>query len=328
MAADLGATYRGRGVCVTGGAGFIGSHLVTALVDLGADVSVIDDLSSGCEANLARVHDRIRFVRGSILDPVAIEQAVRDCAIVFHEAALAAVPRSVEEPILFFEVDAAGTMQVLEAARAAGAERVVYAASSSSYGECETLPKIETMAPEPVSPYAAAKLAGEALVTAWAHSYPLDGVSLRYFNIFGPRQQHDSPYAAVLPRFADAMLDGRPVTIFGDGRQTRDFTHIDNAVRANLLAGARSEPLRGAIINVACGTRYSVLHLAETMAAQLGVELQIDHQPPRPGDVMHSEADISLAHRLLGYEPTVSFEDGLQRTLEHYRQAHAAAGAS
>lgn len=316
--------YRGKRVCVTGGAGFIGSHLCDALLQRGAIVSVIDDLSNGRIENLPPAEcagdhaDRLRFVQGSILGRAALSAAIKGAQIVFHEAAIASVPRSVKEPVPYFEVNARGTLEVLEAARALGVERVIYAASSSAYGDRDELPKVETMSPMPLSPYASAKFAGEHLLRTYCHCYGLSGVSLRYFNIFGPRQRPDSPYAAVIPRFTQAFLDGQKPVVYGDGTQTRDFTFIANAVHANLLAGACEGPLLGEVVNIACGESFSLLQLIQAIAKHLGVNAQCQFAPPRIGEVMHSLASIDAARDLIGYKPIVNFHDGLKKTLDHY----------
>jgi UDP-glucose 4-epimerase len=308
--------YRDAEVCVTGGAGFIGSHLTEALVRLGAKVRVLDDLSNGLEANLADLAGRIRFIRGSILDPVALERAIEGVSVIFHQAAMVSVPRSVKEPALCYEVNCGGMLRVLEHARLhAPGSRVIFAASSSAYGDQPEPAKIETMCPQPLSPYAASKLAGEHMVSAYAQSMGVPGISLRYFNIFGPRQRADTPYAGVIPKFIDAMRNGELPVIFGDGTQTRDFTFVANAVHANLLAGA-CEPSRldGRPVNVACGRSYSLLELVEHLAKVCEVEPRYELAPPRVGDVKHSRASIDLARQVLGYEPIVSFEDGLRKT--------------
>lgn len=325
MSSDLASVYAGRRVCVTGGAGFIGSHLCDALVGLGAEVTVLDDLSSGTTENLETIQDRIRLVTGSILDPAALVSATSGAATIFHQAALTSVPGSVENPLLYHEVNATGTLRVLEAARLAtrtgdSAPRVINASSSSAYGDRDREPLSETLTPRPMSPYATAKCAGELMLRAYSACYDISTVSLRYFNIFGPRQRPDSPYAAVIPRFAEALLRGDRPTVYGDGTQTRDFTHVANAVRANLLAGAATTTLRGEIVNIACGTSTSLLELLERMAAILDVKPQPDFAPPRVGEVLHSCADISAARELLGYEPVTALDAGLADALDYYKK--------
>ena len=311
---------RGARTLVTGGAGFIGSHLSLALAAAGAEVAVLDDLSGGGDP--AALPGSVRFVRGSILDLALLADVTAGCRFVFHQAALGSVPRSVQQPRLYHDVNVTGTLNVLEAARAAGTvRRVMFAASSSAYGDNPTLPKVETMPPAPLSPYAANKVAAEAMMSAHAHSYGLDTVCLRYFNIFGPRQSPDNAYAAVIAAFAKAIVNGRRPVIFGDGEQSRDFTCVDNVVRANLLAATVPGPLNGAVVNIACGQRVTVTELAMEMAALLGrPELTPEYRPERTGDVKHSLADLSVARRLLGYEPVVGFREGLRVTVEWYRE--------
>ena len=318
---DLKQAYRGRRVCVTGGAGFIGSHLVHALVDLEAQVTVIDDFSSGLRGNLAEVAQRVRLVEGSILDETPLRQATRGASVIFHQAAVVSVPGSVEEPLRYHEVNATGTLGVLEAARAAGTEsppHVVYAASSSAYGLREEPVLAETMVPLPASPYAASKCAGEFLLSTYAACYGLSGLSLRYFNIFGPRQRPEGPYAAVIPCFAQALLEGKRPVVYGDGLQTRDFTHVANAVYANLLGGASERSLQGEVVNVGSGRRTDLLELLRLMAERLGAPPEHETAPPRVGEVRHSQADLSRAEALIGYRPIVSFEAGLADTLAWY----------
>jgi len=314
--------FRGRGVCVTGGAGFIGSHLVDALVEQGARVSVLDDCSTGRRSNLRRHLDgngtAIRFVEGSILDPAALDEAMAGVDLVYHQAAVTSVPRSVEQPAETMRTNVTGTLEVLEAARRAAARRVVYASSSSVYGNPPVggeTPKQETLRPDPQSPYAASKLTGEHLLRSWAICYGLQTCSIRYFNVFGARQRADSTYAAVIPRFGAAYRAGERPVIYGDGRQTRDFTHVSNVVRGNLLAGSSDARLDGGAVNVACGDSVSVLELARLVAATLGVEPAWDHAEARVGEVLHSRADVTLARDLLGYEPVIGLEEGLRRTL-------------
>ncbi len=323
---DLRAALSGRIVCVTGGAGFIGSHLVDALLDAGATVRAIDDLSNGRPENLAsarRCDDRFTFVEGSILDDAALDAATAGASVIFHEAALGSVPRSFREPRLYLEVNATGTLSVLEAARRHEVERVVYAASSSAYGDQPELPLRESMLPRPMSPYAAAKLAAETLMRAYAFTYGLATVSLRYFNIFGPRQRPDSAYAAVIPRWITAMQRGERPTVFGDGTQTRDFTYVENAVRANLLAATCAHELRGDVFNVACGASYSLVDLITALAETLGVDPSFDRADARAGEVVRSWADISRAREVLGYEPAVDFHEGLRRTVASFSAVDA-----
>lgn len=307
--------FEDRSVCVTGGAGFIGGHLVRGLVELGARVSVIDDLSNGFEANLAPVASRIKFIRGNILDPAAMRAAADGAECLFHMAALGSVPKSVEEPLAYHEADATGTLRVLEAARAAGTRRFIYSGSSSAYGDTPTLPKIETMRADPRSPYAVAKLAGEMYCRAFACCYGLESVTLRYFNIFGARQRPDSQYAAVIPRWAAALRAGQRPVVYGDGGQTRDFTHVDNVVYANLLAASCPGPLTGQTVNIGCGTRYSLLELLRLMAQCLGRSSDAEFAPNRAGDVRDSEAAIAAAQQLIGYRVIVPFEEGLRQTM-------------
>ena len=318
-----GDFFHSQKVLVTGGAGFIGSHLAEALVALGAEVTVLDDLAGGDRQNIETLERQgLRFVEGSILDQALVNKAAAGCRFVFHQAALGSVPWSVAEPRKFQKVNIEGTLNVLEAARAGGAQRVTFAASSSAYGDSETLPKIETMPPLCKSPYAATKLAGEALMRAWSGSYGLDTVSLRYFNIFGPRQNANSAYAAVIAAFAKALGGGERPVIFGDGEQSRDFTYVDNAVQANLLAARRDRPIGGSVVNVACGRRVTVNELAALMAKWMGRDdLTPIHQPDRAGDVKHSLADLTEARKVLGYEPIVSFEAGLEATVRWYAAA-------
>jgi UDP-glucose 4-epimerase len=301
-------------VCVTGGAGFIGSHLVEALDALGAHVTVIDDLCNGFRENLAGRSERVRLIEGSILDADAMARAAEGATVIFHLAALGSVPRSVEEPMRYHRVNVDGTLAVLETARATGA-RVSYSASSSAYGDTPTLPKIESMRNDPRSPYAVTKLAGEEYGRAYALCYGVPFVSLRYFNIFGPRQREDSQYAAVIPRWAAAIRAGRKPLVYGNGSQTRDFTHVHNAVHANLLAGRATAALEGQTVNIGCGAKFSLLELLAQMNAVLGTSAEPDFQPPRAGDVKDSLAAIDAAKQLIGYEPVMDFAAGLRGTL-------------
>jgi UDP-glucose 4-epimerase len=308
------AAYGGMRVCVTGGAGFIGSHLVEALDALGAHVTVIDDLCNGFRENLAARSERVRLIEGSILDADAMARAAEGAAVIFHLAALGSVPRSVEEPMRYHRVNVDGTLAVLETARATGA-RVSYSASSSAYGDTPTLPKIESMRNDPRSPYAVTKLAGEEYGRAYALCYGVPFVSLRYFNIFGPRQREDSQYAAVIPRWAAAIRAGRKPLVYGNGSQTRDFTHVHNAVHANLLAGRATSTLEGQTVNIGCGAKFSLLELLAQMNSVLGTSAEPDFQPARAGDVKDSLAAIDAAKQLIGYEPVMDFAAGLRGTL-------------
>lgn len=316
--------YGGRRVCVTGGAGFIGGHLVDALFWLGADITVIDDLSNSDLSHLSELieaePDRVRFVHGSILDEQALTDAVDDAQTVFHLAALGSVPRSVEDPERFAAVNITGTQRVLQAARFAKVDRVVAASSSSVYGDQVELPKVETQPLKPMSPYAATKACGEHLCAVWSQCYGLSTASLRYFNVFGPGQSADSMYAAVVPAFAKMLLTGERPVLFGDGMQTRDFTFVGNAVYATLLAGSTKTELKGEAMNIGIGRRISLLELV----AMLGRLCDRDGvmpilKQPRAGDVLHSLADISRAKSLIGYEPITRLEDGLAEAVEAYR---------
>jgi len=317
-----GNAFLGCRVLITGGAGFIGSHLAAALKSLGASVVVLDDLSGGSLENI-QVVEPDEFVHGSILDRQALSHCMKGSRFVFHLAALGSVPRSVEEPRLYHEVNSTGTLNVLEAARELTVRRVIFAASSSVYGD-NGVPWVETMPIRPRSPYAATKAAGEGLLRAFAASYGLDTVSLRYFNIFGPRQNANSAYAAVIAAFATAVLRGQPPVIYGDGAQSRDFTYVDNAVQANLLAARSGKGLDGEAINVGCGGQISVAELAAQVLKSLGrSDLAPLYAPERTGDLKHSFADLRLAKALLGYEPLVSFADGLRETLGWYKSTLA-----
>jgi UDP-glucose 4-epimerase len=304
---------------VTGGAGFIGSHLVEALVARGHRVRVLDNLSTGDRANLDPVRDQIEFVQGDLTDSETVRNAVRGVDFVFHQAALASVPRSVANPVATHEACATGTLNVLVAARDAKVRRVVYAASSSAYGNSVRLPKHEDDPTRPLSPYAVAKLAGEHYCAAFSRVYSLETVRLRYFNVLGPRQSPDSPYAAVIPLFFRAMMAGQSPTIHGDGQQSRDFTYVADVVQANLLA-AEAEGVSGKLYNVACGRRTTLLELVNHINDLLGTTIAPTHASPRPGDVRHSQADVSRAREELGYRPTTTVPQGLRRCLEWMRQ--------
>lgn len=300
---------------VTGGAGFIGSHIAEALVRRGDRVRVFDNLSTGKRANLAA---GVEFLEGDLVDPDAVAKAVAGVECVFHEAALASVPRSVEKPLDTHAACVTGTVNLLDAARRAGVRRVVYAASSSAYGDQPTSSKRETDLPAPISPYGAAKLAAEIYCQAFAATYKLETVCLRYFNVFGPRQDPDSPYSAVIPLFITALLAGRRPIVYGDGGQSRDFTYVANVVQGNLLA-ADAPNASGRVINVANGRTTSLLQLLDALNRLLGTNVQPIHEAPRVGDVRESLADITRARNLLAYEPEVDFEEGLRRSIDYYR---------
>jgi UDP-glucose 4-epimerase len=299
---------------VTGGAGFIGSHLVEALVREGHNVRVLDNFSSGSDANLATVVDTIEVIRGDVTDPAVVRAAVDGVNIVFHLAALGSVGRSLDDPLATHHVNATGTLSMLLAARDAGVRRFIYAASSSAYGNSAKLPKQETDPTHPESPYAASKLAGEYYCEIFAHLFGLETVRLRYFNVYGPRQTADSTYAAVIPRFLTALLDKQHPVIFGDGRQSRDFTFVSDVVQANLLA-AKAQRTSGKVYNIACGAQVDLLEVLRCANALLGTEIQPIHVAPRHGDVRHSHADTALAQAELGFCSSVDFAKGLERCL-------------
>lgn len=305
-------------VLVTGGAGFIGSHLVRRLLHDGYRVRVLDNLATGKAANLAEVCEQIEFIEGSITDATAAARAVNGASYVLHQAAIPSVPRSIADPLASHAENSTGTLSMLCAARDAGVKRFVYAASSSAYGDTPTLPKVETMRTDPLSPYAVAKLSGENYCRAFNQVYGLETVALRYFNIFGPRQDPKSLYSAVIPKFITAILEDREISIYGDGEHSRDFTFIDNTVDANLLA-MTTPNVGGEMCNIACGQRFSLNDLVERLGAITGKKPRVEYQDRKSGDVQHSLADISRARELLGYEPRVSFEEGLQQTVAYFK---------
>jgi len=303
---------------VTGGAGFIGSHIATALVNRGDSVRVLDNLSTGSKENLAHLEGQVEFFEGDLLDRRIVDQAVAGIDVVYHQAALASVPLSVEKPLDTNGACVTGTLNVLDAAKEAGVRRVVYAGSSSVYGNQPSMSKRESDQPTPLSPYAAAKLAGEYYCQAFTATYGLETVVIRYFNVFGPRQDPDSAYSAVIPLFVTAMLAGKRPTVFGDGLQSRDFTYIDNIVAGN-LAAADAPDASGRVFNVACGQQCSLLDLLASINRVLETDIEPVFSDPRLGDVRESLADISAAREVLGYEPLVSFDEGLRRSIEYYR---------
>jgi UDP-glucose 4-epimerase len=304
---------------VTGGAGFIGSSIAERLLAAGEVVRVVDDFSTGRRSNLEGLTGKLEIVEASVCDAEAVKKAMRGVDVVFHQAAIPSVSRSVENPAASMMANVQGTTVVLESARQAGVRRFVYAASSSAYGDTPTLPKVETMPAAPLSPYAIAKYSGELMMRVYARLHKMETVSLRYFNVFGPRQDPTSQYAAVIPNFITAALTGKRSIIYGDGEQTRDFCFIDNTVNANLLASQTSNKLSGEMVNVACGERTSLNQLLRIIGEETGTKLDPEYRETRPGDVRDSLADIEAARRLLGYEPKVRIREGLSRTVAAYR---------
>jgi UDP-glucose 4-epimerase len=304
-----------RRVLVTGGAGFIGSNLVRALLERGDTVRVLDNFSTGNRTNLSGLEDELEVVEGELRSYERVHNAVRGVELVFHQGALPSVPRSVQDPLTTSAVTIEGTLNVLLAARDENVRRVVYASSSSVYGNSGTLPRTESQQPDPISPYAVAKLAAERYCVSFHRVYGLETVALRYFNVFGPWQDPNSQYAAVVPRFLAAIAEGQPVRIHGDGTQSRDFTYVANVVAANLLAGER-EGADGSVLNVATGRQASVNELADAIGAVLGKPVEKEYLPVRTGDVRDSWADVGEAKRVLGYETAVGLEDGLRLTAD------------
>jgi UDP-N-acetylglucosamine/UDP-N-acetyl-alpha-D-glucosaminouronate 4-epimerase len=309
---------------VTGGAGFIGSNTVDELVRRGESVVVLDDLSAGKEDNLAESRNKISFIKSSINDIEAVRRSMHEADYVIHLAARTSVPRSVKDPLETNRVNIEGTLNVLLAARDAKVKRVVLAASSSAYGETPTLPKIETMQPEPISPYGVTKYACELYAQMFGRVYGLQNVSLRYFNVFGPRQDPGSPYSGVLSKFCTAFLEGTEPVVYGDGEQTRDFTYIDNVVQATLLA-CEAPAASGRVCNVGTGERISLNHTLELLREISGNKLEAKYEAAREGDIRDSQADITLGRDLLGYDPTVNFSEGLRRTFAWYQESQAKA---
>ncbi|MBP6821800.1 MAG: SDR family oxidoreductase [Acidobacteria bacterium] len=304
---------------VTGGAGFIGSHIAEALVKRGERVRVFDNLMTGKRENLAHLAGKVEFIEADIRDYSSIRQALDGVSIVYHEAAIPSVPRSVAEPQLNHDANVNGTFNVLMAARDAGVKRVIFAASSSAYGDTEVLPKVETMLPNPLSPYAAAKLVGELYCQTFTQVYGLETVALRYFNVFGPRQDPTSPYSGVISKFVTSLLNNQAPTIFGDGEQSRDFTYIANVVDANLRA-AEAPEAAGQVMNLGIGERITLNQLFDELQKIIGTTLKPRYEEARAGDVRHSLADIARAEKLLGYRPLVGLAEGLKHTVDWYRE--------
>lgn len=307
---------------VTGGAGFIGSNTVDELIRRGHSVVVLDDLSAGKEENLAEVRSKISFIKGSITDLEVVRKAMHEADYVLHLAARTSVPRSVKDPIETNRVNIDGTLNVLVAARDAKVKRIVFAASSSAYGETPSLPKLETMQPAPISPYGVTKYVGELYAQVFGRAYGLENVSLRYFNVFGPRQDPNSPYSGVLSKFCTAFLEGTQPVIFGDGEQSRDFTYIENVVQANLLA-CEAPSASGKVFNVGTGSRFTLNQTLAMLQRISGANVEAKYEPAREGDIRDSQADITQGREILGYNPTVEFEEGLERTFSWYRESHA-----
>jgi UDP-glucose 4-epimerase len=307
-------------VLVTGGGGFIGSNLVFALTEVGEQVRVLDDWSTGSPKNLSGLEGTVEIIEGDIRDAGVVTKASAGVDLAYHLAALPSVARSIANPERSHSVNATGTLTVLSAARDAGVRRLVYASSSSIYGDTPVLPKHEEMASNPRSPYAVSKLAGESYCRAFTHSYGLETVSLRFFNVFGPRQDPESQYAAVIPRFITRMLSVQPPEIFGDGTQSRDFTFISNVVDACILAGSSGIESAGETLNIGCDGRITLLELVDVLNELIGSDLEPKFAPPREGDVMHSHASIAKAEKLIGYHPGVTLREGLARTIEWFQR--------
>ena len=303
---------------VTGGAGFIGSNICKRLVSEGCFVRVLDNLLTGKKSNLADVLDKIEFVEADMGDSQIAQSAMKDIDVVLHQGALPSVPRSVDDPDATHRHCVDATFTLLLAARDTGVKRFVYAASSSAYGDTPTLPKVETMLTDPLSPYAAAKLVGEYYCSVFSKVFGLETISLRYFNVFGPHQDPTSQYAAAIPAFVTAILKDQSPTVHGDGEQSRDFTYIDNVVHANLLS-ARAKQTAGEVVNIACGEAITVNAIIDMINQIVGKDVQPIYADPRPGDVKHSLADITRAENLIGFKPVVSFNEGLQKAIEWYR---------
>jgi nucleoside-diphosphate-sugar epimerase len=303
---------------VTGGAGFIGSNICRKLISEGCFVRVVDNLLTGKKSNLAGVIDKIEFIQADMGDDQVARSAMKDIDVVLHQGALPSVPRSVDDPAATHKHCVDATFTLLLAARDAGIKRFVYASSSSAYGDTPTLPKVETMPPRPLSPYAVGKLVGEYYCTVFFEVFGLETVSLRYFNVFGPHQDPTSQYAAAIPAFVTAILKDKPPTVYGDGLQSRDFTYVDNVVEANLLA-ARAKQTKGEVVNIACGEAVTVNQTIDIINELLGKDIKPKYDPPRPGDVKHSLADITLAQQTIGFKPTVLFNDGLKKAIDWYR---------
>lgn len=305
-------------ILVTGGAGFIGSHLAARLVQLGHRVRVLDNLSSGRRDNLDSLQEGIEFIEGDIADVETCRSACKGVEVVFHQAAVGSVPKSIDDPQPSHDANINGTFNLLRASADHKVRRFIYAGSSSAYGDTEVSPKHEGLSPQPMSPYAVQKLTGEFYCRAFSLCFGLESITLRYFNVFGERQDPKSRYAAAIPAFVTAILRGESPMVYGDGEQSRDFTYIDNVIEANILA-MNAKKVCGEAVNVACGGRITINEVIATINGALGTNVRPRHVDPRPGDVRHSQADIALARRLLGFEPKIGFEEGLRRAMEYYK---------
>ena len=305
---------------VTGGAGFIGSNIVEELVNSGEEVTVLDNLSTGYKKNIEPFLDKINFIQGDIRDVESVKKSLKDADYVLHQAAMASVPRSIDNPVLVNDININGTLNILEEARKAKVKCFVYAASSSAYGDSEVSPKREDLTPSPLSPYAVSKLAGEYYCSVYSTIFGLPTVSLRYFNVFGPRQDPNSQYAAVVPIFISKLLDNKKPEIFGDGNQSRDFTYVKNVVKANILASKSAETASGEMVNVACGDKCTVNDLFRNISNYIGSDIEPVYSPPRAGDVKHSLADISKAKNIINYSVEESFEESIRKTVDWYKR--------
>jgi len=305
---------------VTGGAGFIGSNLARHILNKGHDVVVLDDLSTGKSGNLSDIAGKVKFIEGDVRDRRTVDKAVAGCKAIFHEAARPSVPRSVEDPVTCHDVNVNGTVNLLEAARAAGVKRVVFAGSSSAYGNQARSPKHEDMPPTPISPYAASKIAGEAYMRAYAAVYGMETLTLRYFNVFGPYQDPFGAYAAVIPAWVSRMLKGQPPIVYGDGEQSRDFCYIENVCQANWLAAhCPANAADGSVLNIACNQATTLNQILAKLNELLGLEIDAEYTDPRLGDVKDSLADITLAAKTIGYQPKILFEEGLTMAIDWYK---------